>query len=346
MKIDRNDPCPCGSGKKYKHCCLISVTSVNSDLKELLASREFDSLEEVQAVADELMEKQNHQPQDDFLGLSSEHVFRMLNFTFETPELYQFSELFSTTPKAPILILIENIASTIDEKGLKATAKGNLPQKLCRDAWSHYCELNPDDDRLKFHKVNKEDDFFEFHVTRIILELAGFLRKTKGRFFLTRKFQKVFSQSGLRGLYPIIFKIYCTEFNWAYWDRYSEVPFIQQSFLFTMYLLKHHGKKWALNKIYEDDFLKAFPMVVNEMEESAYSSPEEDVRRCYFNRAIKRFLVFFGLAKIEMIKDEKLSDHKYKIKKTQLLEDIVIFNLIDPDIQKKVNSSIVSPHLH
>ncbi|MBQ1565441.1 MAG: SEC-C domain-containing protein, partial [Clostridia bacterium] len=21
MKIGRNDPCPCGSGKKYKNCC-------------------------------------------------------------------------------------------------------------------------------------------------------------------------------------------------------------------------------------------------------------------------------------------------------------------------------------
>jgi uncharacterized protein YchJ len=22
QKVGRNDPCPCGSGKKYKHCCL------------------------------------------------------------------------------------------------------------------------------------------------------------------------------------------------------------------------------------------------------------------------------------------------------------------------------------
>ncbi|MDA8335538.1 MAG: SEC-C metal-binding domain-containing protein [Peptococcaceae bacterium] len=22
MKTGRNDPCPCGSGKKYKNCCL------------------------------------------------------------------------------------------------------------------------------------------------------------------------------------------------------------------------------------------------------------------------------------------------------------------------------------
>ena len=21
MKVGRNDPCPCGSGKKHKHCC-------------------------------------------------------------------------------------------------------------------------------------------------------------------------------------------------------------------------------------------------------------------------------------------------------------------------------------
>ncbi len=23
MKIGRNEPCPCGSGKKYKKCCLL-----------------------------------------------------------------------------------------------------------------------------------------------------------------------------------------------------------------------------------------------------------------------------------------------------------------------------------
>ena len=27
MKLGRNDPCPCGSGKKYKHCCLNAGTA-------------------------------------------------------------------------------------------------------------------------------------------------------------------------------------------------------------------------------------------------------------------------------------------------------------------------------
>jgi uncharacterized protein YecA (UPF0149 family) len=25
-KVGRNDPCPCGSGKKYKKCCLLKET--------------------------------------------------------------------------------------------------------------------------------------------------------------------------------------------------------------------------------------------------------------------------------------------------------------------------------
>src|SRR5260370_1763639 len=29
-KIGRNDPCPCGSGSKYKHCCLASQAAIDS----------------------------------------------------------------------------------------------------------------------------------------------------------------------------------------------------------------------------------------------------------------------------------------------------------------------------
>jgi len=344
MKTGRNDPCPCGSGKKYKHCCMSVSRAVNDELKGLLSGQEFDSIEEVQAAADALLVKQNRKPQDDFLGLSSEHVYRMLNFAFDTPELFQFSDQLPREPDAPILMLMEGIISAIDDKGLKATkTKGSLPQKLCREVWNNYCKLYPDDILSSFHKVNKEDDFFELHVTRVILELAGFLRKTKGRFYLTKKYQRIASKSGLKGLYPIIFKTYCCEFNWGYWDHYSDAPFIQQSFLFTLYLLKQHGEKMAFTSVYEDAFLRAFPMVINEMKESSYSTPEKDLRRCYHFRAYKRFLVFLGLAELEVIKSDKLYDNKYKIKKTALFDAVIHFNLTDPKIYKTIHSST---HLH
>jgi hypothetical protein len=39
MKIGRNDPCPCGSGKKYKHCCLNAAAQAAAEPPELLAWR-------------------------------------------------------------------------------------------------------------------------------------------------------------------------------------------------------------------------------------------------------------------------------------------------------------------
>ena len=337
MKIGRNQPCPCGSGKKHKHCCLSTAGTTRDDLKEFLSSQEFDSLAELQAATNTFMAKQNLQPRDDFFGLSSEQVYRMLHFAFDSPELFQFADLLSVDPDAPIMVLIESIVSAIDDTGLKATkATGSLPQKLCREAWSDYKKSYPNDTFAAFRKVNKEDDFTELNVARMVLELAGFLRKTKGRFYLTKKYQKAISKSGLTGLYPIIFKTYCDKFNWAYWDRYDEAPFLQQSFLFTLYLLKLHGEKMVFTSVYTEDFLRAFPIVVDEMGETTYSTPEDQLCHCYQSRVFERFLVFFGLAELETIKSDKLYEIKHKIKKTSLFDAFVQFNLRDSKVDNIV----------
>lgn len=39
MVVNRNDPCPCGSGKKYKKCCGLKEAKAHS--KELQKSRNF-----------------------------------------------------------------------------------------------------------------------------------------------------------------------------------------------------------------------------------------------------------------------------------------------------------------
>ena len=68
MKINRNDPCPCGSGKKYKKCCLEKhLSSVQPDgvvenfteVRQLLEGKEFASLEEVNTFLATQMSKRN-----------------------------------------------------------------------------------------------------------------------------------------------------------------------------------------------------------------------------------------------------------------------------------------------
>jgi hypothetical protein len=251
----------------------------------------------------------------------------MLHFPFDTPEFFTFPETLSSESDAPILHLIQEIAAAIDEKGLKATAKGNLPLKLCKQAKVDYQKYKPEGDYLYRRNISSEVDFDDLHTARIILELSGLLRKTKGRFFLTKKYQQIVKKSGLAGLYPLLLKTYCRKFNWGYRDGYEEIPFIQHSFLFTMYLLKLHGDDWKPFFIYEDYFLQAFPMVINEAESEPYRSAEDEVRACYSFRALDRFLQFMGLANIEKIPGDKPFKHEYRIKKLPLLDEVVRFSV-------------------
>lgn len=198
-KIGRNSPCPCGSGKKYKHCCAMGSNSINNDLQAFLLSQDFNSMEDAQEAADIYLQNQNQNPLDDFHGLSPEQVHQMLNFPFDIPQYVIFKDTLSIEPKAPILMLINGITSAIESEGLKATAAtGSLPQKLCRQLWEEYKGYHDDKIYSSFHKVNKEDDFIELNVARLILELAGFIRKTKGRFYLTKKYQNIIKRVGMK----------------------------------------------------------------------------------------------------------------------------------------------------
>src|SRR3546814_18430682 len=55
LSVGRNDPCPCLSGKKFKHCCLGKENSAAPDqgaasasdiLRNALQGQQFNSLEE------------------------------------------------------------------------------------------------------------------------------------------------------------------------------------------------------------------------------------------------------------------------------------------------------------
>jgi hypothetical protein len=89
-KIGPNDPCPCGSGRKYKHCCLGRETpaadaemgALNEALGEALADGDFSSLEELLAEVDRFMAGHNAAPVADFHGLSRDQLYRCLYFPY------------------------------------------------------------------------------------------------------------------------------------------------------------------------------------------------------------------------------------------------------------------------
>lgn len=335
--IGRNDPCPCGSGKKYKKCCLrkeetgvpeSEAPKVLAELRQAFESQEFDSFEEVQEFADQLMRKQNQGPKGAFQGLSPEQIHRMLWFPFSSPHLVTFPESVEVAgAKPPAMELFDLLIEGIGEKGMKTTAKGNLLRNFCRDVARTYWGEEAYEKNTRFNSINKEADFPELHAVRLTAELAGLVRKYKGKFILSRDCRRILADAGTSTIFSRLLRTYCERFNWAFRDYYSEIPFIQQAFLFSLYLLtRHGGDTLRPQSLYEDNFLKAFPAVVGQVDLTPWDTPEEEVRRCYTLRTLLRFGKFFGLVEMVPDTDEEFCS-RYQVKKTPLLDNAVKFHL-------------------
>lgn len=331
-KIGRNDPCPCGSGKKFKHCCLgrahNPAREVTRELESLAAEREFDSLEDAQAFADNFMQQRNQAPVDDFCGLSPDQMSELLYAPLDSPHLVRFPDVLPGTPDAPAMTLFNIIVEALGEDGLKATAKGNLPRGVCMEAAE---ALRPEDVEghtvLRISRPNREDDFPELAVVRRVAQYAGLIRKYKGRFLMTRRGREVLDRCGPAGVYPMLLRAYATKFNWAWADGYPELPFIQHSFAFSLYLLSRFGGEDRSSSFYEDAFLRAFPALVSEVEPRPYSSAEGQVRQCFTTRALVRFAWFMGLVTMPRDTSGEPPFTTWRVRKTALLDDAAVFSI-------------------
>jgi hypothetical protein len=335
MKIGRNDPCPCGSGRKYKNCCLEDQRTglphegpagVFAEIRQALQGRQFSSLDELQSYTDRFMRQRNQAPKDDFHGLSPDQMHRILHFPFDSPNLVTYAAVVACDPRAPILTLFHLLAEAIGEQGLKPTATGNLPRNVCREAASVYWGDEAIRKDGRFVHINREEDFSHLHVTRLVAGLSGLIRKSRGRFILSRECRRILAEHRLAGIYPRLLLSYVRDFNWAYRDGFPDLGLLQRSYLFTLYLLELYGGEWLPEVFYEDAFLRAFPSVLSEVAPDPYSTPEKTVRSCYTWRVLVNFAAFLGLAEVEPTTEGRRDRH-CRVKKRPLLAEVVRFHI-------------------
>jgi yecA family protein len=331
-KIGRNEPCPCGSGKKYKKCCLGQEAplepsgGIGGELEQALQEREFASLEEAQAFAADFAQQRNAAPAPGFDGLSPNQMAELLYRPFEA-SFVSFPERLELPPQAPVVTLFGLLAEALGETGLKTTATGNLPREFCRRAALVFLGEAGLEERTRFGGINKEADFDELHVTRLVAQQAGLIRKYKGRWVLTRAARQLLADSGMAGIYPRLLRAFAHGFNWAYQDRYPQLHIIQRSFAFTLYLLSRHGDTPRPQAFYEDAFLAAYPAALAETEPSAWDSAEDQLRRCYTLRTLVRFAAPLGLIDLEPAHADRTARTSYTVSKRPLLDAAVRFSV-------------------
>jgi hypothetical protein len=331
MAPGRNESCPCGSGTKYKRCCGMTdagqgpadnpAAQFNAKLADLIGDRKFDSMEALQAFLDAQRDRQNSQAVNDFHGLSPNQMHNVLYEPFTSPQVAAFRLLpDDMAADVRMVAVFRKIAAAVGEKGLKATGQGNLPRNLCRAIFS----AHPSGHRFLLRNgaasIMKEEDFGDLHIVRVTAEAAGLLCLTKGKWFLTKKGHEMAANP--RKAYAELFRTYTTKVNWGYTDAMLDLPFIQQSFLFTLYLLQRYGARPRPASYYAEAFLKAFPVIERDVNPLPGWTAVQEITQAYILRALSRFAVSFGLAEEE---GDSWALESRVVKSTSVLDRLVDF---------------------
>ena len=169
MKVGRNDPCPCGSGRKYKHCCLrkdearpgargasseqpgerddpvtvphffgqgTAVSPMHDELAGALRGRSTASMSDVERFIDQRTRWQNDAPVGVLEGLSADQMRRLLSRgMYGTPDIVTMHDALPDD-----LALDANVVATTkwilgyfaDHGGeIRLTDRGNFPRTMC-----------------------------------------------------------------------------------------------------------------------------------------------------------------------------------------------------------------------
>lgn len=306
-KIGRNDPCPCGSGKKYKHCCLAEenresrkslAQQIREEMEEKLCDRRFESLEEANDFIARITERKNLVSQIDFLGLSSEQVHRMLHSPLDTLEdMVRFNhglkpEAFREIPVVKNTLLF--LTSLRQVEPLKATAKGNLPLAFARELHDEFI-----DPAQRFRaRIRSEEEALLVNSLRHLLTMCGWLKKAKKHYSLTLKGTRLIEQGFSEPHFFELMNVFVRRFNWGFQDRYPPFWIIQGGAVFSLYLLHRKARQVIPSKELSDFFVRAFPAVLDEVEVNIPSLPAEEIQSCFSLRFLERFCQYFGLADI------------------------------------------------
>ncbi|MCX6561804.1 MAG: SEC-C domain-containing protein [Candidatus Aminicenantes bacterium] len=299
--------CPCGSGKRYVECCLnrhIEKSRENplqnskEELKKIMARKDFSSLEAANEFLRVYWTRRNSEPRADFLGLSSDQIHRLIDLPFtHTSDIVRFNADYETEILTEIPI-VKDVRRFLDAfagaEPLKATATGNLPREFAKALFE---EL--DRSRLKkYIKFRTETDSLDVHTLRLVLEIVGWVRKSKGYFRLTQKGRKALDVGLSASNYLDLLSSYICRFNWGYQDRYPEFEIIQRAALFSLYLLHKKARQSVASHSLSPYFIRAFPRILAEVQ-SPWKNIFSIIDDCFALRFIERFCGYFGLIDVQ-----------------------------------------------
>lgn len=332
MSAGRNEPCPCGSGKKYKKCCLakdaeqkspaqapeemetIGMPPVDGNamlrFQQLLGSEPFALGPDFQAEFTRATAEERSGTAGDFLGLPAAALYALRN-----PDMGNFEEYvqLNIQPEntgyidTPVASAAVNLLWAIEnEGGVTATAEGNLPEHVVTALHRRVlCLLFPE------VSPAPESETESLHLLRIrnALEIAGALELRDNRFIVTNQGREFLTPAmehkDASLLYERLLRIFLKEFNWRFFTYYSDaVDEIQINGMFNLYMLRKKAGTWINGNRLAEFFIRAFPAAVHQsIDERPAEIAAEDwdgelqIRDAFCGLFLETFCRYFGFVR-------------------------------------------------
>ena len=226
MKTGRNDPCPCGSGKKYKNCCLGKngfsneptvmeirgtpnlATDALNDMRRIAGDREFKSPEEFQAFLDSYMAIKNGQPISDFAGLSPEDIHIMFTDRRKAIErLVTITGPISTeeTRGVPVLRAAIALLRELARGPIRMTASGYLSPEAAGRWFDEAFALEESPRMREIMRPKSESGHIPLVRFRTCVCLAGFAEEKSTKLCITEKGRAILAREDWEMLYRELF---------------------------------------------------------------------------------------------------------------------------------------------
>lgn len=252
MKIGRNERCPCGSGKKYKHCCYLNAQATTSQMNNDFALELARNVSRATAMTSPSASEASTKPKAEAKATAPKQPAKKADAKTDAKKAAKTEAKASpkpatkpkstkkstatkaTTASSALTIAEPNDVSAspvmcylglmfdemLEDKGtIKATAKGNLPAKIVRDASellsdfavAHYKIASKDND----FSGSNEANFGALSYTRELAEAAGLMHFERGRFHAAEGVVAQYQNSGLTSFFPQLLTQAITSQDWS-----------------------------------------------------------------------------------------------------------------------------------
>lgn len=298
------------------------LDSIIGDIKE----NEYSNIEEFEQVVNQRFQTYNLTPQPEFGGLSPVQVQLLCqcdwndsNGAIKFNEGLALDKLQGATLFYNCRTMLSGIAQA---DGVKLTKTGNLNRNFIKEMLDVMVISKDSLDRLfTYNKVINEDDCFEIHIPKILLEMAGLVRKYKGSLKVSKRGKELLAENKAGQLFNLLFLTLYRKLNLFYLTRLQEIPGYQDTIGFPIYMIGQLCSDWTKPESIARKVL--LPAVL----EKVPRTPLKDNVEWLVKKTVVEPLVGFGLLESRELTKENDFTQPIEVRKSILFDEFLNFDL-------------------